>query len=390
MLRRRAEEPIVPPSALAEDIPSDLDAVVIKACALDPLDRYRDASEMGAALRRVGVRSLPDTSPVMSLLDDVTSEIRLTDMQESAFASRSSRRPYKRVRVGRLFMIGIVLALLIAGGAKAVSSIFGPHPVKVPSIVGMPKREATRIAEARGLHLVVTQRMTNLRAARGQVIWQSPAHGQLDEGSKLGVVVSTGKPLATIPDVSGYNQSQAQVALRAAQLQPGQITRRYSVKPEGIVVSEAPATGKLAWGATVDLVVSRGPQPIGVPDVTGLTAQKAKEKLKAQGFAVAMASDYSNSVPSGHIIATSPAVGSQAPEGSAITIVVSQGPRYKDVTMPDVRNMSVAAARSQLESLNLIVRVVQSCGGNGSTVTETDPIAGRTVKEHTRVALFVC
>ncbi|MFN2593786.1 MAG: Stk1 family PASTA domain-containing Ser/Thr kinase [Actinomycetota bacterium] len=391
LLRRRAAEPIAAPSESAEGIPADVDAVVTKACALDPADRYRDASEMGAALRRVAVRSLPDTSPVMSLLDDVTSEIRLADMQETAFAPRSSRRPYKRLRVGRMFLFAIVFALLIAGGAKAITSVFGPHPVKVPSIVGMSKQRATRIAEAKGLHLNVTAKMASLTAARGQVIAQSPKRGQLDQGAKLGVVVSTGKPLTQVPDVSVDTQSQAEVELRGAQLQPGRITQKYSAKAaEGLVVAISPATGKLPWHATVDLVVSKGPEPIGVPDVTGLTADKAKQKLKKEGFAVAMGSDYSNSVPVGHVIATSPAVGIQTPEGSAITIVVSQGPRYKDITMPDVRNMSVAEARSKLESLNLLVRVVQSCGGNGSTVTETDPIAGSTVREHTRVALFVC
>ncbi|MDQ3876840.1 MAG: PASTA domain-containing protein [Actinomycetota bacterium] len=389
MLRRRAEEPLAAPSESMDNIPPDLDAVVAKACALDPADRYRDASEMGAALRRVAVRSMPDTPPVTSLLDDVTSEIRLTDMQETAFAPRSSR-PYRKLRLGRLLVTAILLAVLIAGGAKAIGSIFGPHPVKVPTVVGISKQRALRVAEARGLRLTVTHRMSSLVAPRGRIIGQSPETGELDQGSKLGVIVSSGKPLAHIPDVIGYGQSQAQVVLRAAQLEPGQVTQKYSAKPEGQVVALSPASGKLPWGATVDLVISRGPRPIGVPDVAGLTVDKAKKQLKGQGFTVTVSSDFSNSVLVGHVIATTPAAGSQAPQGSAITLVVSQGPRYKELTMPDVRNLSVAEARAKLESLNLVVRVVQSCGGSGSVVTETDPIAGSPVREHTRVALFVC
>jgi beta-lactam-binding protein with PASTA domain len=73
-----------------------------------------------------------------------------------------------------------------------------------------------------------------------------------------------------------------------------------------------------------------------------------------------------------------------------VQLVVSAGPRYDEVTMPDVRTMSVDAARAELEGLGLRVNIVQSCGGSGTIVQETDPIAGTRVRENDQVALFVC
>ncbi|MDP9234001.1 MAG: PASTA domain-containing protein, partial [Actinomycetota bacterium] len=170
----------------------------------------------------------------------------------------------------------------------------------------------------------------------------------------------------------------------------GDVGHRYSDQPVGTVIAQRPSTGTLAWGSAVDLVLSRGPKPTAVPRVAGLDVRKATKQLKAAGFKVTTTQQYSNSSPKGTVIGTAPAAGSMAPAGSAIDLIVSQGPRYKQVTVPDVRTTDVASARKRLEDLGLLVQVVQSCGGHGTIVQETDPIPGSVVRQHTQVALFVC
>jgi beta-lactam-binding protein with PASTA domain len=71
-----------------------------------------------------------------------------------------------------------------------------------------------------------------------------------------------------------------------------------------------------------------------------------------------------------------------------VRLLVSRGPRFAEVTMPDVRNLSVARARRVLRRVDLRARVVQTCPG--ATVVETDPVPGATVRENVLVALFVC
>ena len=77
LLRRRAEEMIEPPSSVDPAVPQELDRIALKACAIDPEDRYHSASEMANDLRRVAIRSLPDAPPLRSMLDEMTGDIVL-------------------------------------------------------------------------------------------------------------------------------------------------------------------------------------------------------------------------------------------------------------------------------------------------------------------------
>jgi hypothetical protein len=52
--------------------------------------------------------------------------------------------------------------------------------------------------------------------------------------------------------------------------------------------------------------------------------------------------------------------------------------------------MSVARARHRLGRLGLRVETVAVEGCSGTTVAETDPIPGATVRERDLVALFLC
>jgi serine/threonine-protein kinase len=99
---------------------------------------------------------------------------------------------------------------------------------------------------------------------------------------------------------------------------------------------------------------------------------------------------YSDDVANGKVVSTEPGSKVTAPEGGEVEVFVSIGPEFEELTMPDVRNLSLEQAQSKLESKGLRVDVVQSCGGNGTLVVESDPVAGRTIRENTVVALFVC
>jgi eukaryotic-like serine/threonine-protein kinase len=88
-------------------------------------------------------------------------------------------------------------------------------------------------------------------------------------------------------------------------------------------------------------------------------------------------------------VETAPAAGQVALHGSEVTVVVSLGPELAPVTVPDVRGLSVGRARTRLESLGLRAEVETSCAA-GTTVAETEPLAGTAVREGDLVALFVC
>lgn len=394
VLRRRAHEAIPPPSSIEPGLPAELDEIVMRACALDPLERYQDAGEMAHALRAASLSSaVPNGPSIASLLDDITGEVVLDDSEPTSIdaSGRAWRRRRARARLRRRVLLVLTAVALIAGaGSWAMGNLIGPSEVSVPRLVGLTKAQAAREARDLGLEIRVIGSYSSFEAGRGKVLAQTPASGVLEEGGVVELSLSSGAPKLKIPPVTGMNVREARVRMRAHGLEIGRIARAFSLQPEGVVIKQDPSEGKLRWGGVVNLIVSKGPEPVSVPDVAGLTVKRAKRLLTDAGFTVALTSAFSDTVDEGKVISSNPSEGSSAPEGSAVELVVSDGPEFKELVMPDVRNMSLDAARSKLQSKGLRVEVVQSCEGNGTTVVETDPTAGATVRENDVVALFVC
>jgi serine/threonine-protein kinase len=389
MLRIRAEYSPEPPSAQNPAIPKELDDVVLRACALDPDARYAQAGEMAQDLRRVSARSMKDAPPLADLLDQLTGEIRLPDMDPTSMM-RTRRRPAKRGRRWRAIAVIVALCVL-ALAVRAGASLILPRMVEIPGLVGSTKGQAASAAEDVGLETLVVDTKRDPNAPKGEVLEQSPvaAPGEkLEEGSTIELIVSAGPPLAKVPSVIGDAVEDATVALEQHHLVVN-TSKQFSLEDEGTVIQQQPVGGKLEWGENVALIVSKGPEPTEIPDIMGMKYQKAAAKLEAAGFVAAPVDAYSEKVEEGYVISTSPEGGEIIGEGSEIKVYVSVGPQYREFAMPDVRGMSVDAARSLLEGKGLVVDVQQSCPG-GTTVAETQPTAGKKVKENDQVAIFVC
>ncbi|HEX2295685.1 MAG TPA: PASTA domain-containing protein [Actinomycetota bacterium] len=387
LLRRRSVEPPVAPSTFDQTLPQSLDDIVLRACALDPAERYADAGEMASALRRASVRSLPDAPPVDTLLDDVTGVIRLPDDQRTQIVRSKRRRRGRRIKIGAAL---VVLALLGFGGAKAVALLSAPARVDIPDLVGLSRAEArAEVAEA-GLDLEVVGRETDLEAPRGDVLSQDPTGGTLLEGESIAVVISGGLPKYDVPDLTGMSVDEASTRAAVHDFEVVVAREEFALEEPGEIIEQSPSEGRLEWGSTIEVVVSKGPESIGVPDVVGLPATKAQKILEREGFEVVPAPVYSNSVELGIVVSTTPPGGGIAPEGSRVDMEVSQGPKYDELTMPDVRGMTIDAATRELEGLGLRVNVVQSCGGGGSIVSETQPLGGTKVRENDLVDVFTC
>jgi serine/threonine-protein kinase len=287
--------------------------------------------------------------------------------------------------------LGVVAALLLLGGARGVAAFLAPQDVEVPSLVGMTKEEAATAADDVGLSTTIEERVSDVEVPAGEVISQDPTGGILKEGQPIALTISTGPVPLPVPTVVGMTLDVATVRLKTHQLVVGEVTDRFDVAPEGTIIEQDPSDGKLARGEKVDLVISRGPRSIGIPDVSGMTVAKAKDILLGAGFEVTVTDVYSDDIPAGKVVGTVPGGGTEAPEGSSIEIQRSIGREFKELIMPDVRNMTLGAARAKLLGLGLRVTVqeVSSGCGDSGTVADTDPLPGAKVQENDRVALFI-
>ena len=159
-------------------------------------------------------------------------------------------------------------------------------------------------------------------------------------GSAVDLEISTGPVLISVPDVVGLAQADAEAAILAAGLSVGVVTNASSdTVPVGNVISQNPSGGSnVTAGSAVDLVVSTGPDLVSVPDVVGLAQADAESAITAAGLTVGLVSTAnSDTVPVGNVISQSPVAGTSITTGSAVDLVISDGPAFSvDITPPVV------------------------------------------------------
>ena len=151
--------------------------------------------------------------------------------------------------------------------------------------------------------------------------------GELTDSDDVVITVQEPAPVS-VPDVVGQGQSAAESAIVSAGLSVGSVnTANSDTVAAGSVISQDPTGGSvLPPGSAVDLVVSLGPTPVSVPDVTGQAQSTAAGNIVSAGFVVGNVTTVSSAtVPVGDVVSQDPAGGSLAVPGSAIDLVVSSG-----------------------------------------------------------------
>ncbi|WP_153506177.1 PASTA domain-containing protein, partial [Cumulibacter manganitolerans] len=160
--------------------------------------------------------------------------------------------------------------------------------------------------------------------AKDSVISFSPPAGTaLKPGETVTMTVSAGRKPVPLPDVAGKSPEAATTALTDAGFAPTvSPDQEFSDVPAGQVARTDPKAGtelQPGAGAAVTIVVSKGPDLVEVPSVTGKTTADAKAALEAAGFAVKVSTVFTTL---GLVAAQSPSGGTKAKRGSTVTIQV--------------------------------------------------------------------
>jgi serine/threonine-protein kinase len=183
--------------------------------------------------------------------------------------------------------------------------------------------------------------------------------------------------------------ADAEDALEELSLVVGDTTERFSeTVARGVVLGSSPKAGtELKRDAAVDLVVSKGPRPIKVPDFTGKDADRAQQELEDRGLRVDRSEENSDTVPEGKVVAQSPNSGTLT-RGDTVRLVVSKGPVMVEV--PAVRGVGVAEATARMEAAGFKVETVRSDVYVGlEFVVDTDPKQGTMAPQGSVVTLIL-
>ena len=210
------------------------------------------------------------------------------------------------------------------GLGRAVTTVIsrGVETKTVPDVVGKTKDQAGAAIKGAGLTLGTVTEEYSASVASGKVISSDPKAGKVIEHTeKVSIVVSKGKEPATIPDVTGMSEDDAKKTLEDAGLKKGKVSQDYSDSVDkGKVISSSPIAGASGYskGDSVDLTVSKGPEKVAVPDVTGKSEDEAKKTLEDAGLKVEVNRRLGG--PFGTVRSTDPAPGSSVKSDSKVTI----------------------------------------------------------------------
>jgi beta-lactam-binding protein with PASTA domain len=270
----------------------------------------------------------------------------------------------------------------------------GPPMVAVPNVAGLPQDAATTALTGAKLTLGTTTKQASNTAVSGKVVSQDPAAGSSRaEGSTVNLVISSGPPVAAVPNVGGVTQDAATNALTGAKLKVGTVTKQNSnTVASGKVISQDPATGSsLKEGSPVNLVISSGPQMVAVPNVEGLIQDAANAALTGAKLKVGtITKQNSDTVATGKVITQDPASGSSMAEGSPVNLVISSGPQM--VTVPNVEGLTqddaITAVKAAKLKAGIITQQASNTVATGNVISQ-DPASRSSLAEGSPVNLVI-
>jgi serine/threonine-protein kinase len=229
-------------------------------------------------------------------------------------------------------------------------------PIAIGLYLNQPEQLARQNIKADGFAPIVNHHSSRTTAF-GLVYKQRPTAGlRRPKGSDITIWVSTGLPKAVVPNLVGEQSTTAASALTQLKLKPD-VHAVPSSKPAGEVTAQDPPAGtKIPVGQPVRINVSKGPQPVAVPNVLSLPIDQATSTLEAAGFQVVSPHFVVNDQPANTVINQTPAPGTSAGKGSAVSLTVSKGP--KTSTVPDVTSYDLGTAESTLKASGFRDKVV--------------------------------
>ncbi|HEY4396533.1 MAG TPA: PASTA domain-containing protein [Acidimicrobiia bacterium] len=210
-------------------------------------------------------------------------------------------------------------AFLDDGGKVHLVVSRGPPPVAIPNVVGQPADQAT-LALAAARFAVDTKHDYDENVAAGVVIRTDPAAAEKRAPeSTISMVVSDGPRPVAVPDTSGKSYDAAAAALQAKRFSATRVDDFSESVPAGNVIGTDPPAGRPApRDSQVVVHVSKGPQPVAVPSVVGMSVEQASQALQASG----LDADVQSFAPGRTVKSQNPPPGTQVNRGTKVTLAL--------------------------------------------------------------------
>ncbi|MBE5969690.1 MAG: Stk1 family PASTA domain-containing Ser/Thr kinase [Lachnospiraceae bacterium] len=443
---KHIQDEMVPANELVPSVPISVEKIIEKCTQKKPDNRYSKISALLADLKKSLI--MPNEDFVMMAAETPTDETVMMSPEEAAELKNAKRRHYddfddddddyddedddedyddfdddyddedderaglgkvnkkmdKLVMIGGICAAAIVVIILIVivvsnvNGGCAGSSKSGTETedqsgmAEVPNVVGknVEEDDVEGILTKAGFKVKFQYKESNT-VEDGYVISQSEEAGSMvKKGTKITVVVSGGKEDVAVTDVVGQDKDKAVAALKEAGFDV-EVKAEYNDSVEiNKVISTDPAAGKtVAYGSTVTVTVSRGPEnnsDAKVPNLLGSTDAQARAKLEAVGLVLGDVSysETSNSADFGKVISQSYDANASLPAGTAVGITLGKeaetaAPTYKATVKFTISDPTGANSALELDGSTAVnVTISGSVSGGG---TDSETVSIKTINE---------
>lgn len=330
---KHVREKVIPPTRYNSSIPPLLESVVLKALSKDPKDRFESISDM-------------------------MSDLRLS--QGFTMSKTQRHEPYD-----------FATQMIPAVDPDAMDEFSTDDDTTSKEV--KKKTMLSKIASIPQKYIVLSAAVIFLIAFLGAFL----SYGNFWSNTTVDV-----------PNVVGKQVSVAKNMLEDKHLRVSTSEVTNTDIPAGQVISQTPGAGeKVKEQRTIHLVVSKGVGDITVPDLSGLSLEQARQRLKDIGLVVGKITQQSmDGKPDNVIIAQTPSGDSKVAKGTTVDVVVNKA-KAKKVKMPDLIGITLKDARDVLASHNLSVNQIVGSIEEKSVVTNQSTKSGDEIDEGTAINL---
>ena len=324
---KHVREKVAPPTRYNPSIPPLLEAVVLKALSKNPADRFDSISDM-------------------------ISDLRLS--QGFTMGKTQRHEPYD-----------FATQMIPAVDPEALEDFSTIQEERKDE--GQKKSMLSKIASIPQKYIVLGAAVIFLVAFLGAFL----SYGNFWSNTTVDV-----------PNVVGKQVSVAKNILEDKHLRVSTSEVTNPDVPAGQVISQTPGAGeKVKEQRTIHLVVSKGVGDITVPDLSDLTVDQARQRLKDVGLVVGKITQQSvDGKKDGVVIAQSPSGDSKVSKGTTIDLVVNKA-KAKKVKVPNLVGMTLKDARNTLSNAHLGVNQVAGSVEEKAVVIEQSIKAGDEIDE---------
>ncbi len=309
---KQVSERAVAPHIANPKIDPGLDAVIVKAMQKEPADRYASADDLrrdllavaqGSALEAAagftgmggdaGVPSVAATSVMPRVNGAVRPRAkRSSDAGRTKTAAAAGHRRVWPWMAAAALLVAAGLGVAWSAGrlgspsaaatpvVSASHSVEASRSVAVPDVRSLTRARAQKALESAGLTIGTVKQVSSDSVKKGAVARQSPLPAETaQQGSAVNLVLSKGPETIPVPNVVGMPEADAFAAIQSAGFSPQELPSQFNTDaPANAVYTQTPASAsKVVKGSIVTYVVSRGPEPVAVPDA-GLQDGKLDKK----------------------------------------------------------------------------------------------------------------